>query len=169
MIDVLYIHAEDSLREVKQGVEIYEGQPVSLDANGQLVPATSNSKIYGIAKLDANQYKNVAWGEYAAYGTGRLSVILGGIIRVKASEFGKIEVTPSGPLSTTFVKKIYDDTKTYHVGDVLYVDNNGFITNAPVTGGKVSIFGKVLKTPDANGWLEIEVNPQIATAASELA
>jgi hypothetical protein len=169
MIDVLYIHAEDSLREVKQGVEIYEGQPVSLDADGKLVPATATSKVYGIAKLDANQYKNVAWGEYAAYGTGRLSVILSGIVRVKASEFGKIEVTPAGPLSTTFVKKIFDDTKTYHVGDVLYVDNDGLITNTPVENGKVSIFGKVLKTPDANGWLEIEVVPQIATSGSDLA
>ena len=169
MIDVLYIHSEDSLREVKQGVEIYEGQPVSLDSDGKLIPAVHNTKVYGIAKLDANQYKNVAWGEYAAYGTGRLSVILSGIVRVKASEFGKIEVTPAGPISQVFVKKIYDDTKTYNVGDVLYVDSDGLITNAPVTGGKVSIFGKVLKAPDANGWLEIEVVPQVATSANELA
>lgn len=167
MIDIVYINAVDATKEKKTNVEIYAGQPVALDADGKLIPATKDTKVYGIAKLDSNKYKDVAWGEVGAYGTGRLAVILDGIIRVKASEFGKIEILPTGPLSENVVVKIFDDTKTYNVGDVLYVDSNGLITNDPVN--KISIFGRVVRPVDALGWLEIQISPIIATSVSELA
>ncbi|MEM5829086.1 MAG: hypothetical protein QW480_02475 [Candidatus Aenigmatarchaeota archaeon] len=132
-----------------------------------MVPATATSKVYGIAKLDANSFKNVAYGEVGAYGTGRLSVITDGVIRVSASSFGSIEVTPEGPLSSETVVKIFDDSKTYNVDDVLYVDANGLITNTPVD--KKSILGRVKKYYAADKVLEIVVAPVIANEAAQLA
>ncbi len=167
MIDIVYITQQDATKKVAADQEIYAGQPVSLNSNGELIAATATSKIFGVAKGDANKFKNVAIGEVGAYGTGNLAIVTDGIIRVKASEFGKIEVKPSGPLSETTVVKIYDDTKVYNVGDVLYVDATGLITNAPTD--KHSIFARVIRPVDSLGWLEIQVSPMIATAALDLA
>lgn len=166
MIDVSYVVLEDSLRTKKAGVDIYEGQPVSLDENGLVIPAAANKKVYGIAKTDANKYRDYTYGEVGAYGSGKLSIVLSGIIRVKASSYNAIEIDQSGSTSTPVTIKIFDDTKTYAPGDVLYVDSNGLITNAP--SDKTSIFGKVINPPSNDGWLEILVEPMIAVSTADL-
>ncbi len=168
MLETIYVNSEDSLTRVKAGEKIYAGQPVSLDSNGELVPATASSKVYGLAKLDAaDPYKNVAYGEVGAYGTGRLSVITDGLVKVSATVSGNIEVTPEGPLASVVTQKIFDDTKAYDVGDVLYVDANGLITNVP--SDKKSIFGRVKKFYATEKILEIVVSPTVANEATQLA
>ncbi len=169
MIDIVYITQQDATKRVAPDVEIYAGQAVALNENGEIIPASKDTKVYGIAKGDANKFKNQAWGEVGAFGTGNLAIITDGIVKIKASEFGKIEVSSAGPLSTTTVVKVFDDTKTYQVGDVLYINSSGLITNTPEADGKVSLFGRVVRPVDNLGWLEIQVSPVIATSASELA
>ncbi len=167
MIDVSYVVLEDSMRVKNPAAQIFEGQPVKLNAAGEVVPATANAPVYGISKIDANQYRNYAYGELGAYGSGKMTIVLSGIVRVKASSFNVVEVDQSGSVSSAVTVKIYDDSLTYVPGDVLYIDANGLITKT--ASDKVSIFGKVVSAPSSDGWMEILVEPMIATAAAQLA
>jgi len=147
------------------------GQPVSLNSAGQLVAATATSKVYGICKLDSNQFDDFAFGEFGAFGSGQLTVINQGILLLAQSIYNEIEVNSSTTTSlapTTI--KIYDDSQVYNVGDELYVDVNGLISNVN-TAGKQSLLGKCVSTPAQNGgFLEVEVNCTLpTTTAAKLA
>jgi hypothetical protein len=167
-----FIVSEDGTRAKKAGTNVYEGQPVKIDTDGTLAPATSAAKVYGISKLDSNTYRDFAFGEVGAFGSGQLTVVTEGTLSIGHSVFNSIEIdssTTSASAPTTV--KLYDDTKTYAPGEALYVDAAGLISNTPAAGGKVSLLGKVLKTPlqTGDGSLEIKVGAPAATAAAELA
>ena len=85
MIDVLYVIGEDAIRSRNASANITEGQPVALNSSGELVAATDSTGVYGISKLDSNEFRNFAFGEFGAFGTGQLSVITKGIVRIKDS------------------------------------------------------------------------------------
>lgn len=174
MIDVSYVVLEDSLRVKNPAANITEGQPVKLNAAGEVVAATADAPVYGIAKVDSNGYNDFTGtassavrGQYGAYGSGKLTIVLSGIVRVKASTYNTIEVDQTGSTASAVTVKVYDDALSYVPGDVLYVDANGLITKT--ASNKASIFGKVISAPTSDGWLEILVEPMIATAAAQLA
>jgi hypothetical protein len=166
-----FIVLEDGLRTKSYGVNITSGQPVSLNSLGQLVPATATSEVYGICKLDSNQFNDFAFGEFGAFGSGQLTVVLQGILLLAQSIYNEIEVTTqtTTSLAPTTIK-VYDDTQSYNVNDALYVDSMGLISNVN-TAGKQSLLGRVVSTPAQNGgFLEVEVNCTMpTTTASQLA
>lgn len=157
MIESPFIVLEDATRDLATGVEIYEGQPVSLNSSGKVIPATAGTIVYGVSKLDANQYRNFAFGEYGAFGTGKLTVQCKGIVRVKASIFNKIEVDTSTTVASPVTVNLYDTTKHYVPGQALYVDGTGLISNTPTD--KTSLLGRVVAAPADNSgdWLEFEL------------
>jgi len=166
-----FIVLEDGTRAKKAGTLVYEGQPVAIQADGTLAPAAATDKVYGLSKLDSNNYRDFAFGEFGAFGSGQLTVVLEGILSIGQSVFNQIEIDSSTTTaSAPTTVKLYDDTKTYAPGEALYVDAAGLISNAPAAGGKVSLLGKVLKTPlqTGDGSLEIKVTSSAATAAAEL-
>ena len=170
MIDALYITAEDAIRTKKAAESITEGQPVSLDDNGQLIAGWTGGRVDGVSKLDSNEYADFAFGEFGAFGTGKLSVVTKGIVRVKDSVYNKIEVNSSTTEATDTHIHILAGV-TFAVNDLVYVDAAGLITNAAVSAN--SIFGKVTATPTSTagtdmtmsaGWLEILVDPMIVAS-----
>lgn len=155
MIDALYITAEDAIRTKKAGAMVTEGQPVTLDANGELVGATSGSaSIYGVSKLDSNQYRDFAFGEFGAFGTGKLTVVTKGVVRIKDSVYSGIEVNTSTTGSTNEQVQLLASPVVWAVNDPVYVTETGLITK--VAAGVA--FGKVLSWDSVGGWLEIEVD-----------
>lgn len=165
MIESPFIILEDGTRTLKAGEKVYEGSPVSLDANGQIVKADGTMKVFGVSKLDANDYRNFAFGEFGAFGTQKLTVVCKGIVRVAASVYNKIEIDTSSTAVSPVTVPLFDASLAYAPGDSLYV-NAGLISNvAPVDGGNKSYLGKVV-APCAAGaqWLELEVAPLAAAA-----
>lgn len=157
MIDALYITAEDALRSKKVSAKLTAGQPVALDTNGELIGATAGSAaVFGINKSDSNDYANYAYGEFGAFGTGKLTVVQKGTVRIKDSVYNEIEVdTQSSVSSVPVTIALLKSGITWAVGNMAYVDADGLITN--VESGLA--FGKVLATPAmTGGWLEIEVD-----------
>jgi hypothetical protein len=162
MIESPFIIMEDGTRTVKATDKaganaIYEGSPVSLDANGQLVKASQTMKVYGLSKLDCNTFRDFAFGEYGAFGTQKLTVICQGQCRVASSVFNKIEVDTATVTGGSTTVALFDGTKAYVPGEALYV-NAGLISNVKADG--TSYIGKVL-APCLVGdqWLEIAVAP----------
>jgi hypothetical protein len=164
MIDALYITAEDAIRTKKAGAMITEGQPVALDVNGELIGATAGTGIYGVSKLDSNAFRNFAFGEFGAFGTGKLTVVTKGIVRIKDSVYNEIEVdTSMGPLSTPTTIAILASV-SWAVNAKCYMTAAGLVTNVAVGDS----FGRVLATPAmTGGWLEIEVDTAAATVGAQ--
>jgi hypothetical protein len=164
-----FIVLEDGTRKKKVGAVVYEGTPLKLNASGELEPAGAADKVYGVSKLDSNSYRDFAFGEFGAFGSGQLTVVTRGILTIGHSVYNQIEVDTSTTTSSSPVTvKLYDDTKTYAVGEPLYVDAAGLISNDG-SGGKNSLFGKVLQTPtQTGGYLEIEVDPGLTADTGEM-
>lgn len=166
-----FIVLEDGTRKKKVGSDVFEGQPVKLNADGELEASTAAAKVYGISKLDSNSFRDFAFGEFGAFGSGNLTVVTRGVMTVGQSIFNEIEVDTSTTVAASpTTVKVFDDTKTYAVGEPLYVDAAGLISNDGAAG-KESLLGKVLKTPPQLGGtlLEMEIDPGATSVASELA
>lgn len=165
-----FIVSEDGTRAKMAGQSVYEGQPVRIMPDGTLAPAIGTAKVYGICKLDSNQYRDFAFGEFGAFGSGQLTVVTDGTLSIADSVFNQIEVdssttTGSAPVTIALLAPV-----VWAPGEAVYVDAGGLLSNAAMAGGKVSVLGKVLRTPlqTGDGSLEIKVGPMAATAASEL-
>lgn len=164
-----FITLEDGTRALTAGAQVYEGQPLTLQSDDSLAPTMAGQKVYGISKTDANQYRNLAFGEFGGFGSGNLDCIVQGIVLIGQSIFDEIEVysnttTASAPVTV----KIYDDSLTYHVNDPLYVDGSGLISNNSALN-HTSLLGFVLSTPAQNGgFLEVRVNPGVSSVAAQL-
>lgn len=165
-----YIGLEDALRTKAAAAVITEGQAVKLDSSGNLAAATATAKVYGIAKCDSNAFRDFAFGEFGAFGSGKLTVITRGVLLLAQSVYNQVEAdssTTSSSSPTTI--KVWDDAMTYAVGEPLYVSAGGLITNS-AAGGKQSLLGKVLSTPAQNGgFLELELDPGATSVAADLA
>lgn len=160
MIDSPFIIMEDGTRTVAAGqLSIVEGSPVALDANGNLVKATETMKVFGVSKLDCNQFRNFAFGEYGAFGTQKLTTICKGTVRVASSVYNQIEVNTSTVAGGSTTLPVFDGTLAYVPGQSLYV-NAGLISNVAPAAGNISYLGKVV-APCAIGaqWLEFELQP----------
>lgn len=166
MIEASFIVNEDGLRRKAAGEVIYEGTPVTINSDGELEAATATTKVYGLSKLDSNTHRDMAFGEYAGYGSGQLTVVTRGTCLVGSSVYNQVEVdTSTTILSAPVTVALYDTTKNYVPMQPLYIDGAGLITNAPTD--KTSLLGKVLKEV-TNGLLEIEVDPMATSVAADL-
>jgi hypothetical protein len=166
-----FIVLEDGTRKkAAASADIFEGQALKINASGELEPAGKNDKVYGLSKLDSNAFRDFAFGEFGAFGSGQLTVVTRGILLIGQSVFNEVEVdTSTTTASAPTTVKLFDDAKTYAPGEPLYVSAAGLITNDGA-GGKESLLGKVLKTPlQTGGFLEIEVDPGTTSVAAELA
>jgi hypothetical protein len=171
-MEASFIIQEDGTRAKKSGEMVYEGSPLTIDAStGKLKLAGATDKVYGLSKADSNTYRDFAWGEFGAFGSGQLTVLTRGIARVSHSVFNSVEVDSSTtPSSSPVTVKVYDDTKNYLAMQPLYVSAGGLITNDGA-GGKNSLLGKCLAplAAGAAGGLEIEVDANTTASAGEMA
>jgi len=171
-IQATYIIQEEGGKLKKAGEQVYEGSPLTIDTTtGQLKLAANGDKVYGLSKLDSNQYHDYAFGEFGAFGSGQLDVVTRAQVEVSHTVYNQIEIdTQTQTGGHGIVKKLFDDTKTYHPMDALYVDDAGLISNAHGTS-KASLFGKCL-APLASGLsgpLVIEVDPSATHTTAEMA
>jgi hypothetical protein len=169
-IEVSFTILEDGTRKKKAGEQVYEGSPLALDSTGELKLAADSDKVYGLSKLDSNSFRDFSFGEFGAYGSGQLTAVVSGIVRVNKSVFNQIEVdTSTTTTSSPTTVKLFDDTKTYAPGQPLYVDAAGLITNAP--SNNASLMGRCTATPlqTGDGSLELELTPMASTVAADLA
>lgn len=163
-LQATFIVLEDGTRAILAGQQIYQGNPLTLDsATGLLKVASATGPVYGLAKADANNYDNFAFGELGAFGSGQLTVLVRGIAVVNQSIYNQIDVeSNTAPTSSPVTVNVYDSTQNYLAMQPLYVNASGLITNQNDGGAwDASLFGRVL-TPlaaGAAGGLEIEVDP----------
>lgn len=129
-INVGYKILEDGLRKVKVDANITSGQAVTLDENGELVPVTSNTAVYGLSKNNKNQYIDET--RHISYsGSGMITVLVKGIVKLS-----KIAFTASDGSEVTYIPFELDNWVPM---DPVYVN---------ISTGKLT---KVLGTgPDAN-------------------
>ena len=162
MIETPYIVFEDAIRTKKANEQVYEGSPLNLDVNGELKVALPTEGVYGISKLDSNTHRDLAFGEFGAFGTGKLSVVKQGIVRVQDTVYNEIEIdTSMGPTSTPTTITLVANVE-WAVGNLVYVAANGVYTNV-ATAGAASLCGKVTATPAmTGGWLEFEVDSALS-------
>ena len=165
------IHEDGTKAKLTPGDQIYEGSPLTLDATtGSLKLAAKADKVYGLSKVNSNQYQDLAFGEFGAFGSGMLTVVCAGQVEVSNSIFNEIEITTATqlPPSSPVVVALFDNTKQYVPNQALYVDAAGLISNTPASGGKASLLGKVLQplAIGSNGPLVIEIFPMNSTVAS---
>ena len=156
MINALYITAEDGIRSKNLLAMITEGQPVALNASGELIGATAGTGIYGVSKLDSNAIRDFAFGEFGAFGTGKLTVVTKGLVQIQNSVYNEIEVnTQMGVNSTPTTISLLANV-VWAVNDRVYVTAAGLISNAAAGDS----FGKVTAIPSQtpDGSLEIEVD-----------
>jgi hypothetical protein len=165
-----FIISEDATRKRKAGAQVYEGQAVKLNSDGEVEAATATAKVWGISKLDANDFRDLTFSGVEGYGSGNLTAITRGTLLLSQSIFNEVEVDSSTTTaSAPTTVKVFDDTVTYAVGESLYVGVTGLITNSGA-GGKQSLLGKVLRTPvQTGGFLELELDPGATAVAADLA
>lgn len=134
----------DVTKKIAENVIIKEGQPVTLDQNGNLIPAVANKPVYGLAKMGT-----------ALLGTTSLE--LRGGLKIGVLKKTLVQLTPNivdlgeGRYTKEYV---WDYSKTFNVMDKVCVGENGLIV--PVEGTPpASTFGVVTKVgPD---FLEIDL------------
>lgn len=119
------------------------GRPVTLNSSGYVIPATAHSDVLGLCKETyVSGALDEITGDYGIYGSGKISVLVNGIVTIQNSVIN----------GTSY--SVYDTTKTYTAGDKLYSNASGLITNAgSYTGTTNGYLGKVLDAPTnaANG------------------
>lgn len=170
-INADFIVLEDGTKaKLTASEQIYEGSPLTLDATtGSLKLAAKADKVYGLSKLDSNNYRDFAFGESGAFGSGQLTVVIQGQVSVSPSVFNEIEVTThTGPTPSSTTVNLYDTSKTYVPGQPLYVDASGYISNA--AADKTSLFGRVVMplVGSTGGALVIDLLPMASTVAADL-
>lgn len=85
-IDKPVLEFNDAL--VSPTFSIYCGNCVSLDAGGAVVPATTNVKVLGLAKVNKNAYVDETAGALGGiYGSGKMGVVVKGIVTLRHNYF----------------------------------------------------------------------------------
>jgi len=138
-INVDYRAMEDSTKYVDPSAVLYPGRPVRLTSTSLVKNSDGSTITFGLAKSNKNSYVDDTFGEFGAYGSGKMSVVVLGMVTVRPNLYVKSD----GTIDTI---NVWDTTKTYLVNDYLYCNASGLITNdsTGVTGSK---FGYVLKPP----------------------
>ena len=171
-INADFIVLEDGTKAKKAGEMVYEGSPLTLHTDGSLKLAGPTDKVYGLSKLDSNSYRDFAFGEFGAFGSGQLTVVVQGQVSVSPSIFNQIEITTATlPVGSTVVVPLYDDSKDYVPGQALYVatvTGVNVISNTP--SDNTSLFARVLQPHlhGTGGALVIELLPMASTVKTEM-
>jgi len=169
-LEAPFITREDGTRSKKAGELVYEGSAVTIDANGELALAADSDKVYGISKLDSNNFRDFAFGEFGAFGSGQLTVITSGIVKIKASVFNQTEVDSSTTTASAPTTVALLDTAALGAaspGAAIYVDDAGLLSSTAGTS-KLSLMGKMLSYDATAGELEMELLPMPSTKQSEI-
>jgi len=156
---------EDCTKDVAPGTTLVRGCPVSLNSLGQVTAAlgggTTSAVVYGLSEGDKNQFRDDSFGEFAAFGSGKMGVAKGGIGYVEPSVFD----TASG----TSTLHVYDPGRTYHVNDKLYaaltgpaaglLTNDSAARNLDSDSELTNFVGRVLVAPSGlqpKMWLDLQ-------------
>lgn len=129
-LNIDYRVLEDGTKDVNVDATIYAGRPVALNASSEVIPIDGTASgicaaaacVYGLAKANKCSYIDETYGAWGTYGSGRMTVVLQGLVTVRHNQFTKSD----GSIATV---KTYDDSKTYVPMTKLYVDGAGRITN----------------------------------------
>jgi len=141
MINTDYIVLEDATMLADKDLVCSAGQPlVQDDTTGALKLAADGGPVVGLSKGDKNSYRDETFGEYGAYGSRKLTVIVMGRVTIGPSVY---QDTDGGEVTV----EVYDKTKTYKYMDKLYV-KSGLITNDAGEGANTEI-GYCVKPPTA--------------------
>ena len=140
MLNAKYEVLLDSTKDVKDDAVIVAGRPVTLNADGLIIAADDTTSVYGLSKADKNQYRDDTYGEFGAYGSRKLSVLVKGLAEVAPSEYDDVDLEISVTLH------VYDETVVdYAIDDPIYVNSDGKLSN--VVAGSSVIVGKLVKVP----------------------
>jgi len=147
MINVKYSVLEDGDVNVNglSTSNIYEGSPVYLDASGYAEPVTTNVGVYGLSKIDRNQYRDYSYGDAlaGAYGSRKITVVVDGIVQIYPSFY---EQTDAADI------KVDLWTGSFNYYDEVGVTNGNKIVEIGGAVGADTVFGRVLQPPTvANG------------------
>jgi hypothetical protein len=140
-ITVNYRILEDATKLVKSDAVIYAGRAVTMDpTTGLIIAGGGNVRTYGLAKSNKNSYVDETKGSFGAYGSGKMTTVLKGLVTVRPNYFVASD-------ETIAKIKVYDDTilATYQYLQALYVDTNGLITNVTTQGN--TLLGYCTKPP----------------------
>jgi hypothetical protein len=123
MLDAKYKGLLDSTKNVNSSATLYIGRPVSLNSSAEVVACdgTTNYPVSGLSMGDKNIYRDDSYGEFAAFGSGKMGFLSKGIAIVGPTTYS----TGSGSVTV----QVYDTTKTYAVNEKLYCNTSGLITN----------------------------------------
>ena len=131
---------EDSTKVANATAVVYAGRAVALDSAATVISATASTLVYGLSKNDKNSYRDDTYGEFGAFGSGKINVVKAGIVTVAPSLYSTVN-------GTTTVD-VYDSSKTYNVNDTLWATTGGLLTNdAGVANGLTNFVGKVNVPP----------------------
>lgn len=142
---------EDATKEMKSGEVIYSGRPVTLskahDAyEGQVIAMTTNTKVYGLSKVNKNSYSDEVTGTSTGmYGSGMVTTIIEGIVDIQPNVFTQLD-------GSEVTVETYNMAPTYHVWDPLYVEiadapHLGMITNVAAGTNDKTFIGFCLVPP----------------------
>ena len=157
MINILYPVLLDSSKDLSSNYltdpnGVFEGSPLSLDATGQVSKTLTNIKVYGLSFVPANKYRDFSAGEYGAFGSGKITAVLSGIVQLYPNTYDLNDGT--SVIVPLWVSSV--DTAAPNIP--IYVEiGTGLLTDGTVSNGN-TLVGYVTKSPAMNsGVLELEL------------
>ena len=129
----------------KADAVLYAGRPVTLDADGYVVPVTSNVEVLGLVKVHKNQYVNEVSNDYGMYGSGLVTVVLNGLVEISPNYFTAADG------SEIVVPNYEDDFLTAPLMSKIYVNlTNGTLTTVSDESNSNTFVGYLLRRPTAD-------------------
>jgi hypothetical protein len=127
----------------KSDAVLYAGRPVTLNANGEVVPVASNTEVLGLVKCHKNQYSNEVSDDYGMYGSGLVTVIVSGLVEIAPNYFTAADG------SETVVANYEDDFLSASLMAKVYVNvTKGTLTTTVANGTNEKTFvGYLLRRP----------------------
>lgn len=146
MIDPKYTILEDSTKEVDDDAYIVSGRPITLDLSGAATDADDTTPVYGLSKIEKNEYRDDTYGEYGEYGSRRVTVVVKGLVQVSPSIYNPADLENEVELA------VYeDDVTNADPMDDLYVSENGLLTTVvPASPGATDVVGQITRVPDVD-------------------
>ncbi|MEM2174508.1 MAG: hypothetical protein QXI58_02645 [Candidatus Micrarchaeia archaeon] len=141
-IEVKYpIYIQVSLPPKSDAV-LYAGRPVTLDADGNVIPVTSNVEVLGLVRAHKNQYVNEVSNDYGMYGSGLVSVVVSGLVEISPNYF----TNPDG--TETVVANYENDFLTAALMSKVYVNvEKGTLTTVADASNSNTFVGYLLRKP----------------------
>jgi len=129
----------------KSNAELYAGRPVTLDANGEVVPVTSNTEVLGLAKGHKNSYVNEVSDDYGMYGSGLITVVTSGLVEITPNYFTNVDG------SETVVANYENDFLTASLMAKVYVNlTRGTLTTVSNDSNNKTFIGYLLRKPTSS-------------------